>query len=247
MRLIREMSDKKNTTHLFIKLYQKIRIACLRRANRARTVKDVFTRIYMRNIWGGKPRQYHSGDGSTKNHAFLYANAVKTFIKERRITNVVDLGCGDFVVGSKLQMDKLKYIGVDIVDDLIKQNQEKHGTVDIEFQCLDIISDELPNAELCLVRQVFQHLSNSQIISILHKIKQYKYVLITEHYPAPRIHFSPNKDKPHGPDTRIYDNSAVCLDLPPFNMQISKMLLEVDPYPNLADQGGKIRTFLIEN
>ena len=25
------------------------------------------------------------------------------------------------------------------------------------------------------------------------------------------------------------------------------MLLEVDPYPNLVNQGGKIRTFLIEN
>lgn len=241
------MPYKQITPHLFIKVYQKIRIACLRRANRARTVKDVFTRIYTRNIWGGKPRQYHSGDGSTEYHACLYANAVKTFIKERRITNVVDLGCGDFVVGRKLLMDKLKYIGVDIVDDLIKRNQERYGTDDIEFQSLDIISDELPNAELCLIRQVLQHLSNSQIISILHKINKYKYVLITEHYPAPKIHFSPNKDKPHGPDTRIYDNSAVCLDLPPFNMQISKMLLEVGPYPNSADEGGKIRTFLIEN
>ena len=241
------MSDKIITPHPFIKLYQKIRMACLRRANRLRTVKAVFTRIYMRNIWGGKPGQYHSGDGSTENHAFLYANAVRTFIKERRITNVVDLGCGDFVVGGKLQMEKLKYIGVDIVNDLIKRNHEIYGTADIKFQCLDIISDELPNAELCLIRQVFQHLSNSQIISILHKIKKYKYVLITEHYPAPRAHFSPNKDKPHGPDTRIYDNSAVCLDLPPFNMQISKMLLEVDSYPDLAIQSGKIKTFLIEN
>jgi len=241
------MSYKQTTPHLFIKLYQKILITCLRRANRARTVKEVFTRIYKRNIWGGKPRQFNSGNGSTEYHAFLYANAVKTFIKERIITNVVDLGCGDFRVGNKLQMDRLKYIGVDIVDDLIKRNHEKYGTADIEFQCLDIISDELPNAELCLIRQVLQHLSNSQIISILHKIKKYRYVLITEHYPAPGALFSPNKDKPHGPDTRIYDNSAVCLDLPPFNMKISKMLLEVDPYPNLADQGGKIRTFLIEN
>ena len=155
---------------MFIKLYHKIRIAFLRRANRARTVKDAFPRIYARNVWGGKPKQYHSGDGSTEHHASLYANVV-----------------------------------------------------------------------------VLQHLSNSQIISILHKIKKYKYVVITEHYPDPGVHFSPNKDKPHGPDTRIYDNSAVCLDLPPFNMQISKMLIEVDPYPDLINQGGKIRTFLIEN
>lgn len=241
------MFDKKITPNLFIKSYQKIRIACLRKANRARTVKDVFNRIYMRNVWGGKTRQYHSGDGSTEYHALLYANAVKTFIKERRITSVADLGCGDFVVGSKLHMEKLKYIGVDIVDDLIKRNQEQYGTADIKFLCLDIISDELPDAELCLIRQVLQHLSNSQIISILQKTKKYKYILITEHYPNPSVNFSPNKDKSHGPDTRIYDNSGVCLDLPPFNMRISKMLLEIDPYPNLADKCGKIRTFLIEN
>jgi SAM-dependent methyltransferase len=241
------MLDKKNTPHLFVKPYRKIRIACLRRANRARTVKDVFTRIYMENLWGGKVGQYRSGDGSTEHHALLYADAVKTFIKEKHITSVADLGCGDFMVGSKLHMKNLKYIGVDIVEDLIKRNRQQYETIDIKFHCLDIITDDLPDAELCLIRQVLQHLSNSQIISILQKIKKYKYILITEHYPKPGLYFSPNKDKPHGPDTRIYDNSAVCLDLPPFNIKIKKMLLEVDPYPDLADKYGKLRTFLIEN
>src|SRR6266851_2793566 len=109
---------KQITPHLLINIYRKARIACLRRANQARSVKDVFTRIYKNNEWGGKPGQYCSGDGSSDYHASLYTDLIKRCIRDKGITTVVDLGCGDFAVGSKLQMDNIKYIGIDIVDDL---------------------------------------------------------------------------------------------------------------------------------
>jgi len=34
---------------------------------------------------------------------------------------------------------------------------------DAQFLCLDIISDELPDGDLCLLREVLQHLSNREM------------------------------------------------------------------------------------
>jgi SAM-dependent methyltransferase len=211
------------------------------------SVKDVFTRIYKNNEWGGEAGQYCSGNGSSECHASLYADVVKKFIREKGVTSVVDLGCGDFTVGSKLQMDNIKYIGIDIVEDLIIHNKDAYENTNIFFKCLDIINDELPYADLCLMRQVLQHLSNSQIIAVLKNTKKYKYIIITEHYPSPFVQVIPNKDKPHGSDIRIIDNSAVYLDKSPFNIQGLSLLLEVDAMVNLRKEGEKIKSFLIEN
>jgi SAM-dependent methyltransferase len=211
------------------------------------SVKDVFTRIYKNNEWGGESGQYCSGHGSSGYHASLYADVIKKFIRDKEITSVVDLGCGDFTVGHKLQMDNIKYIGIDIVEDLIMRNKDTYENTNILFKCLDIINDELPYADLCLIRQVLQHLSNSQIMAVLKNIKKYKYIIITEHYPSPFVQVIPNKDKPHGSDTRIIDNSAVYLDQSPFNIQGLSLLLEVDAIVNLRKEGEKIKSFLIEN
>ncbi len=230
----------------FVNMYRKAKLARLRRMNEAMSLKDTFTRIYSNSEWGGDQGQYCSGSGSSEFCTSLYVDLVRGFIKDKRILTVVDLGCGDFRVGRKLQMDGVQYLGVDIVDDLIEQNQRSYGTHSITFQCLDIVSDELPDADLCLIRQVLQHLSNSEIISVLHKTKKYKYVMITEHYPAPSVKTTPNIDKPHGPDIRVYDGSAVYLDKPPFNLSNSRMMLEIEAVPPLVKEGEKIRTFLIE-
>lgn len=48
--------------------------------------------------------------------------------------------------------------------------------------------------------------------------------LLTEHYPSPFRKSIPNKDKPHGEDVRIYDDSAVYLDVPSFNVKIAAIM-----------------------
>lgn len=89
----------------------------------------------------------------------------------------------------------------------------------------------------------------SRYAAVLQKTKKYRYVLVTEHYPTPSVKSRPNLDKPHGPDTRIYDNSAVYLDQPPFNVPPESITLvsEVDAQTYLVHKGERLRTFLIEN
>ena len=60
---------------------------------------------------------------------------------------VCDLGCGDFNIGKELVRYTSKYIGVDIVPDLVDRNIEKYRDENLEFHCLNIAEDELPTGD----------------------------------------------------------------------------------------------------
>jgi len=207
--------------------------------------REVFSAIYANNTWGGEADTFCSGSGSQIEASRPYSEMVKKFVAEHEIKSVLDIGCGDFSVGQIIQVPGVKYTGVDIVPELIARNAELFGSGSIWFKCLNVIEDELPEADLVLVRQVLQHLSNDQIARVLEKLKHYRYVMVTEHYPASGINVVPNLDKPHGGDTRIPDNSAVYLDKPPFSVQGMKTVLKVAAPRCLENDGESIETMLI--
>jgi SAM-dependent methyltransferase len=223
------------------------RIRAIRKSNRGRGVAEVFAEAYEENRWGGQRGSFHSGSGSTSEHAQQYSRVINAFVNNHGVRRVIDLGCGDFRIGALLVETGIIYTGVDIVEGLIRRNRTLYGSEWVHFACLDIIEDELPDGDLCLVRQVLQHLSNQQILNVLRNTEKYPYVIVTEHYPAPHALRTRNIDKPCGEDVRIYDGSGVFLDAPPFNRCISGPLLEVDAGAYLMHPGECIRTYLIEN
>jgi SAM-dependent methyltransferase len=227
--------------------WRRRRIAAVRNRNQGKAVRDIFSEIYRDNRWGGAPGAFHSGSGSAAHHARLYAQAVREFIRDRGVRRVVDLGCGDFQVGAQLVTHDIDYTGVDIVEELVQHNQKVHGCDRLRFVACNIIDDPLPDGELCLIRQVFQHLSNDQVGRVLRHLRKFRYVLVTEHYPSPEAFAGANLDKPCGEDVRIYDGSAIYLDQPPFNQTVVGPLLDVDAGHCLVRPGERIRTFLIEN
>jgi hypothetical protein len=180
-------------------------------------------------------------------YAVPYTSVLKEFIVCRDVKKIVDLGCGDFSVAKTLATADIRYLGVDIVPELIERNRRIYSQGNINFKCMNIIEDELPDGDLCLLRQVLQHLSNAQILSVLSRVKKYRYVVITEHYPSAVVNTVPNRDKPHGPDTRILDDSGVYLDHPPFHERDLKLLLELEVTNFIKHPGEKLRTFLIAN
>jgi SAM-dependent methyltransferase len=136
--------------------------------------------------------------------------------------NIVDLGCGNFYVGSKIRHLCDNYIACDIVQSLINWNVQQYCDLKVDFQVLDITKDELPDGDIVFIRQVFQHLSNNQIIKVMPKIAlKYKYLVLTEHLPN-SDNFVHNLDIPTGPDTRhsLPDGgSGVVLTSSPFNLK----------------------------
>jgi SAM-dependent methyltransferase len=188
------------------------------------TAKDAFTKIYSEGLWGSSNDDrdsFSSGSGSHQAHVVAtYIGAVEKFLRSLdKKPNVVDLGCGDFSVGSRLRHLCGNYIACDIVESLIARNRDVYRDLAVDFRVVDITSDELPDGEVVFLRQVLQHLSNELILNAIPRIKsKYNYLVLTEHLPSPN-RFAPNIDKATGPDTRLRFDSGVVLTLPPFNMQ----------------------------
>lgn len=217
---------KKLVPILLIERYRLLKQFIRQRKNVNQTTEEVFTEIYKHNQWGGLQKGFYSGPGSTNKQ--IVSDYI-TMISEKASSenflgkSFVDLGCGDFLVGKQLIPLCSSYLGVDIVKSLIQHNQKKHGNEVTSFKHLDIVEDELPVGDVCFIRQVFQHLSNKQIVEIIPKLKIYKWIFITEHYPTNNNYIKPNLDKICGSDIRLHKNSGVYLTKPPFELPIEEV------------------------
>ncbi len=140
--------------------------------------------------------------------------------------------------------DDVTYIGVDVVGPLIARNQALFGSENVRFVQLDATRDPLPEGELCLIREVLQHLSNRQIASVLHAVRHFRYVIYSDYQPPSDARCYANRDIVHGRDTRIWKDSAVFLNRPPFNRQM-ELLLEVESHEILRQPGECIRTYML--
>lgn len=183
----------------------------------------VMEQIYQNHLWGGKEFDFYSGEGS---HDLTiinrYLEAVINFLKSHHDSlTVCDLGCGDFNIGKHLVKHTKKYTAVDIVEGLIDRNKALFKGDNLEFQCLDISKNEFPKADCVILRQVLQHLSNSEIRRILNKISRYKYIILTEHLPI--SDFVPNKDKIACQGIRLKQNSGVNIVAEPFNFDTEQV------------------------
>ncbi|NJX15820.1 class I SAM-dependent methyltransferase [Tamlana crocina] len=182
--------------------------------------KAVMEQIYDMHLWGGTDFDFYSGCGSHDPEIVnLYLEAVTAFLKSfKEPLTVCDLGCGDFNIGQHLYQYTKQYIGIDIVESLIQRNKTLFRKNNLDFRCLDIAKDKLPQADCVMLRQVLQHLSNAEVLAITKKLANYKYIILTEHLPTGD--FIPNKDIISGQGIRIKQNSGVDILKAPFNLKI---------------------------
>lgn len=195
------------------------------------SLQSVFEDIYKQRMWGGDEQtdDFNSGSGSDSAAADPYVDVVARFIRQCGAGKIVDLGCGDFRVGAKIvDATGVRYTGVDIARPLIAHLKATKATPAVDFQCLNIVDDPLPLGDLYLIRQVLQHLNNRQIATILDKLLGAD-VLVTEHVPnGPGIAW--NRDKAAGPDIRLYRDSGVFLEHPPFSLALETLLEVPQPF-----------------
>ena len=206
--------------------------------------KQIFREIYKKKLWSSqeaKKFEFYSGTGShIKEFTETYLTKVIEFLKSMpNKPNVVDLGCGDFEIGSKLRLYCKNYIAIDLFEELIEHNKKKFSDLDVTFQTLDITEDRLPNGDVCFLRTVLQHLSNKSIKNFLSLMNgKYKYLVITEHLPENQ-EFVPNIDMDSGPFIRLDKNSGVDLTKNPFNLDVvsEKILCDIKSNENYKFNG----------
>jgi SAM-dependent methyltransferase len=213
-------------------------------AVKSQSLEWVFADVYRRNGWGGDTGCY-SGPGShLAGIVEPYLESVTVFLE--RLSQkpvVVDLGCGDFNVSQHLVPFTNLFIGCDIARVVVERNRQLFPTV--TFHQVDITRGPLPDADICIVRQVLQHLDNRSIVAALHKMARYPIWVVTEHVPF-GDNFTPNIDIRAGCDVRVPLGSGVVLNAPPFNFHdyTSSLLCEVEfRYPPCNGRiDGRIRS-----
>jgi SAM-dependent methyltransferase len=183
------------------------------------SVAETFQNIYRAKAWGDNGAPFCSGSGSRGPVSQQYCAFIVKFIRDHQIQSIVDLGCGDFAIGKQIvEASGARYIGVDVVPELIEHHKDTVHDPRVSFRCADITNDLPPAADLCLVRQVLQHLSNDEITKVLANLRNFSRVLISEDVPSHPKSF--NRDKPHGPDVRSYYGSGVYVESPPFSCAV---------------------------
>lgn len=204
-------------------------------------LKNIFDDIYTGNKWGGQ--SLYSGDGSHNPDLINpYLNSIKWFFdKMNRKPNVVDFGCGDFNIGSKIRPLCNDYAALDISENVISTNIEKYAGINVNFLRIDARTEDIPDGDVIFIRQVFQHLSNEAIFAILPKLKKFKFIIFTDHIPSD-IRFLPNVNVETGRMTRLLKGSGVVLTAFPFQLNpVNEILLCAIP-----SEGGIIKTVIYQ-
>lgn len=142
-------------------------------------MKDVFTNIYKKNVWGGT--ESISGPGSSLAHTRQLIRKFPFLIKHFKIKKIIDAPCGDFNWMKELYMNFDSYVGIDIVDDIIKNNKRKYSAKNLQFYNYDITKDHLPTADLILCRDCLVHFSFNDARLAINNFKASgsKYLLTT--------------------------------------------------------------------
>ena len=140
---------------------------------------EKFTNVYLNNSFQGT--ESISGPGSGFLQTQIIRNSIPQILKKYNIKSFIDGPCGDYHWMKHVDIGNIKYIGIDIVEVMIKENKIKYETLNRNFICKNIVSDKLPDADLILIRDCWVHLSNSDILLCINNLShnKIKYLLTT--------------------------------------------------------------------
>ena len=144
-----------------------------------RSDQEVFSSIYESRYWGDG--ESGSGHGSSVTQTNKLIEVLPGMWRSLGVKTVLDLPCGDFNWMQRLDLSGFNYIGGDLVESVIESNRRKYETDHIKFQCLNLVTDSLPNADLVFVRDCLVHLTYEQIQNALDNIcrSNIKYLMTT--------------------------------------------------------------------
>lgn len=125
-------------------------------------MKDIFQHYYETNFW--RDKESVSGNGSNLESTAAIREALPRLFESMGINSLLDISCGDFWWMSHIkEIQWLRYIGGDIVTELIHQNRERYMHPNLEFQVLDATKSHLPEVDIIFCRDTLVHFDNHSI------------------------------------------------------------------------------------
>ena len=177
----------------------------LARQGHSATTEAIFRDIYLRNHWAGTASV--SGVGAAPDQIQGLRAALPELLTRLRVETLLDLPCGDYSWMRTMELPVARYIGADLLPELIGPLQAAFTDNQHEFRVLDLTRDALPPADLLLCRDCLVHLSYADIRRALANVVQDGVLyLLTTTFPGAAA----NEDIVTG-DWRVLD-----LEQPPF-------------------------------
>ncbi len=200
-------------------------------------VEEIFTRIYITNTW--QSSESVSGPGSTLRVTQRMRQELSALIKRFKITSIADAPCGDCNWMRHVDIGECKYIGIDIVKELIERNKKTFGGTR-DFMHLNLIENIIPQVDMIICRDMLAHLTYEQIFNVLRNFKQSgsKYLLATTNFITQR-NFDLQK---RGEPGCLYLN----LELPPFNFPRPLAIIEED-VPFAMEKGKHLALWFLDD
>lgn len=185
---------------------------------RLTSARATFRYDYRGRCWGGGPDESASGPASSLASTEELRLALPALLRDLGVRTLLDAPCGDFFWMSRTRLSLDRYIGADIVPELIDEVRRRHGAPGREFIVADLTRDRLPVADAVLCRDCLTHLSLRKAAAALENIRRgaSTYLLATTFPGAVAV----NRDILTG-GWRMLD-----LRLPPFNLPAPIRLLD---------------------
>ncbi len=137
---------------------------------------DIFDWIYCTNKWGDA--ESVSGSGSNLAQTTMIRAALSGLLARHGVKSLLDAPCGDFHWMQHVALDLDEYIGADIVQAIVDRNNQTHASLGQRFVRLDLLTDELPAADLLLCRDCLVHLDYARIRQLVENLKRSKIPLL---------------------------------------------------------------------
>jgi hypothetical protein len=183
--------------------------------------RNVFDHIYKTRYWGD--RESVSGPGSSLVQTLQVRENIPTIMKKFSIKKIFDAPCGDLNWMHKIA-DQLgaDYVGGDIVQAVVDAASSRLNNPSAKLIKFDIVTEEFPDADMWICRDVLFHFSYKNIKRTLKNFERSKvsYVLVTSHI-GTEI-----KNRP----IVTGDFRQLNLFLPPFKLTDSDVMYRFDDY-----------------
>ena len=146
-----------------------IRSSVRRLIGRPTPMERAFTTVFHANTW--QCEESRSGMGSTIARTATIRAELPALLARLEAQSLLDAACGDFNWMRLLTLPVARYVGVDVVRPLIRQNRRRHAAPGRAFHVADITADRLPRCDAVLCRDCLIHLSFADIARALRNLR----------------------------------------------------------------------------
>lgn len=137
--------------------------------------RDIFTDYYETNFW--RDKESVSGPGSNLQSTEAIRQVLPSLFKNLGIKYLLDIPCGDFYWYGAMMRGLYvpeapwpKYIGGDIVPELVMQNRGRYPYM--QFEVLDATKDRLPKVDMIMCRDMLGHIPNADVVRCIKNFKR---------------------------------------------------------------------------